>query len=72
MSVEVDDAYCRDCGDDAIYMDVKEEPSLYKIGAYCHSCNLDYGVVEYVPRGDVDHMDEAWSEAERLIQRYFD
>lgn len=69
-SVKVDDVYCRDCDDEEVYMDVKEEPGLYKIGAYCHGCDHDYGVLDHVPRSDVDHMDEVWSEAEETVQRY--
>jgi len=69
-SVKVDEVYCRDCGDEEVYMDVKEEPRLYKIGAYCHGCDHDYGVLDHVSRSDVDHMDEVWSEAEETVQRY--
>jgi len=71
-SIKVEDAVCRYCGDDDIYMDVKEEPSLYKVGAYCHSCDRDYGVLDHVSRNDVDHMDEVWAEAETYVQRYLE
>jgi len=70
-SVKVDDASCRDCGDDEIYMDVKKEPGLYKIGAFCHGCDRDYGVLDYVSRSGIDHDDEVWEEAEEFVQHYF-
>jgi len=69
-SVKVDDVYCRDCGDEKVYMDLKEEPGLYKVGAYCHGCDHDYGVLEYVSRADVDHVDAVWEEAEAYVQQY--
>ena len=53
-------------------MDLKEEPSLYKIGAMCHDCDREYGVVDRVPRTDVDHMDEVWEVAEAAVQTYLD
>lgn len=71
-SVKVDEVYCRDCGDEEVFMDVKEEPSLYKIGAYCHGCDHDYGVLDHVSRSEVDHMDEVRSEARSVANKYFD
>lgn len=71
-SVKVTDSYCRDCGDEEVYMDVKEEPGLYKVGAYCQGCDHDYGVLEYISRDDVDHVDEVWSEAESVVHSYLE
>jgi len=71
-SVSVEDAACCYCGDDEIYMDVKAEPSLYKIGAYCHSCDRDYGVLDHISRSNIDHTDEVWDEAEDCIEQYLE
>lgn len=68
----MDDTYCWDCGEEAIYLDLKEEPSLYKIGATCGDCDRDYGVVDRVSRTDVAHMDEVWETAEAAVQTYLD
>lgn len=68
----VEDAYCRDCNEDEIYMDVKEEPAAYKIGARCNGCDHDYGVLERVGRSDMDHMDEVWEQAESAVQDYLE
>lgn len=70
MRSKVDDVYCRDCGEENIYIDVKEEPSLYKIGAMCDGCDRDYGVLNYVSRTDIDHMEEVWEEAEAAVSDY--
>lgn len=51
---------------------VKEEPSLYKVGAYCHGCEHDYGVLEYVSRGEVDNVNEVWEESSEAVCQYFD
>ena len=71
-SVKADGVACRDCGEDEIYMDVKEEPSLYKVGAFCQGCDRDYGVLDYVSQSEVDHQDEGWEYAEEFIQQYFE
>lgn len=67
MAVRLDDVDCRECSLDEVYMDVKEEPSVYKIGAYCHGCDYDYGVLTRVSRSDVDHIDEAYDIGEESI-----
>lgn len=51
---------------------MKEEPSLYKVGAYCHGCEHDYGVLEYVSRGEVDNVNEVWEESSEAVCQYFD
>jgi hypothetical protein len=71
-AVKLEDAYCLDCDEDELYMDVKEEPSVYKVGAICHGCDRDYGVLESVPRNEIDHLDELWAEAEEVVRRYMD
>lgn len=72
VAVYVEDAYCRDCGEDEIYMDLKEEPSLYKVGAFCDGCDRDYGVIDRVPLSEISHQDEAWEEAEEYVRGYLD
>jgi hypothetical protein len=51
---------------------VKEEPSVYKVGAFCDGCSRDYGVLDSVPRSEIDHLDELWTEAEDVARRYLD
>lgn len=68
----VEDAYCHDCDEEQIYTDVKEEPTIYKIGARCNGCDRDYGVLERVSRSDVDHTDEVWERAEDAVQTYLE
>lgn len=70
--VKLEDAYCLDCEEDEVYVDVKEEPSAYKIGAMCNGCDRDYGVLGSLPRGEIDHLDEVWAEAEDMVRRYLD
>ena len=72
FSVKVDDTYCRMCGDEDIYMDLKEEPSLYKVGASCHSCEYDYGVLDCIDRTDIDHTDDVWAMAEDSVEQYLE
>ena len=48
-------------------MDVKEEPGVYKIGAYCESCNHDYGVLHRVSRSETEKMDEIYELGEESI-----
>ncbi|WP_207587184.1 hypothetical protein [Halomontanus rarus] len=72
IAIKVDEAYCRDCDEDEIYMDLKEEPRLYKVGAVCDGCDRDYGVLDRVSRSDIDHVDEAWEQAEDIVRQYMD
>jgi hypothetical protein len=67
-SVKLEDVYCMDCSEDEIYADIKEDPGMYKVGAMCHGCRRDYGVLEYISRGDVEHMDEVWDVAEETVR----
>lgn len=72
MPSKIDDVYCRDCGEEEIYIDLKPELSLYKVGAVCDDCHREYGVVQRLPRAAIDHYDEAWDQAEAFIRRYMD
>lgn len=72
VAIHVDNAYCQDCGEDEIYMDLKVEPSLHKVGAMCDSCDRDYGVIDRVPLTDISHQDEAWDQAKEYVRDYFD
>jgi len=49
-------------------MDVKEEPTLYKVGAECNGCGYDYGVIDRIPRSQVDHLDELYVQGEDLVR----
>jgi hypothetical protein len=71
-AIKLEDAYCLDCEEDEIYVDVKEEPSVYKVGAVCDGCSRDYGVLDSVPRSEINHLDELWAEAEDIARRYLD
>lgn len=51
-------------------MDLKEEPSLYKVGAYCHSCDQDYGVIDTILRNGINHSDDAWEQAEDVVEGF--
>lgn len=66
LATLIDDVDCRECGEEDVYMDVKEEPTSYKIGAYCHNCNHDYGVVTKVSRTTA-HIDEIYEIGEETI-----
>lgn len=70
--VKVDDAFCGDCDEAEIYLDVKEEPSIYKVGATCEGCDRDYGVLGRIPRTEISHLDEVGERAEEIVQRYLD
>jgi len=61
------DVACRECDADQVYMDVKEEPRVYKIGAICHGCDYDYGVLTRVQRKDVDHIDDVYEVGEERV-----
>ena len=61
-----------DCDEEEIYVDLKEEPSIYKVGAMCYGCDRDYGVLDRVPRSSIDHVDEVWEQAETIVHRYFE
>lgn len=56
-AVKLEDAYCLDCDEDEVYVDVKERPSAYKVGAVCDGCDRDYGVLDSVPWSEIDHLD---------------
>lgn len=71
-AVKVDDASCRHCEAEEVYVDLKEEVGVYKIGAMCHDCNRDYGVLDRMLRSDIDHLDDAWDQAEDVVRSYMD
>ena len=64
----IDDLDCQYCGEESVYMDVKEEPTLYKIGAQCLECDHDYGVLKRINRTQIDHVDEIYELGEESIQ----
>ena len=64
----IDDLDCQYCGEESVYMDVKEEPTLYKIGAQCLECDHDYGVLKRIKRTQIDHVDEIYELGEESIQ----
>jgi hypothetical protein len=64
----LDDVDCRYCLEREVYMDVKEEPTLYKIGAECHGCGHDYGVITRVSRSDIEHLDQVFEQGEESIK----
>jgi len=68
MSSRIDDVTCRYCPEEEVYMDVKEEPTLYKVGAECNGCGYDYGVIDRIPRSQVDHLDELYVQGEDLVR----
>jgi hypothetical protein len=41
MSSKLDNLDCRYCLEEQVYMDVKEEPTLYKVGADCGGYGYD-------------------------------
>lgn len=67
MATPLEDIDCTGCGEEEVYMDVKEEPAIYKIGAQCLDCHHDYGVLHRVPRSNVDHVDEVYNIGEENI-----
>lgn len=72
MGCLLDDLDCLDCGEEDIYMDSKEEPSLYKFGAFCDSCDRDYGVITRVSLSDISSTDEIYEVGEQEVRDYFD
>jgi len=68
LATKVDGVACPACGAEDVYRDVTAEASLYKVGASCHSCQRDFGVVGRVFRSDVDHRDEVGKRAEALVR----
>lgn len=67
MAFHLEDLECDECGSEEIYMDVKEEPSVYKVGARCNGCQRDYGVLHRVSRSDADHIDEVYELGEKSV-----
>lgn len=65
------DVTCRDCGGEEVYLDVKEDPSVYEVGAVCHGCDCDYGVLSRIQRADVNHTDEMYEEGEDAVRHFF-
>jgi hypothetical protein len=65
---KLDDVGCRYCFEDEIYMDVKEEPSLYKVGVECDGCGYDYGVIDRIPQSQVGYLDELYEQAEGSVR----
>lgn len=57
---KVDGVDCRECYSEEVYLDVKEEPSVYKLGAYCTGCDHDYGVLTRVSRSEIGNVDEVF------------
>lgn len=51
-----------------VKIDLKEEPSLYKVGASCKACKRDLGVVGRVFRSDVSHEDEVYERADAIVR----
>jgi hypothetical protein len=43
MTRTLEGVTCRYCATDAVAMDVKEEPSVYKVGAVCHAYDRNFG-----------------------------
>jgi len=68
MARTLEDVTCRYCATDAVAMDVKEEPSLYKVGARCVTCDYDYGVIKRVPRADINAVDEVYAIGEESVR----
>lgn len=68
LAVKVDGVQCPECGEADVYRDVKEEPSLWKVGASCKACNRDLGVVGRVFRSDVEYLDEVFERADELVR----
>lgn len=72
MAVRLDGVDCQECSMDEVYMDVKEEPGVYKVGAYCTGCDHDYGVLTRVSRSDVTHIDEVYEIGSQSITDILD
>jgi hypothetical protein len=68
MGSRIDEVNCRYCLEEQVYMDVKEEPTLYKIGAECNGCGHDYGVINKVPRSEIGYVDQVFEEGEESIR----
>ena len=64
---KIDDLDCSKCYSEEVYLDVKEEVSLYKIGAYCDSCDYDYGFLTRIPQSEVEAVDEVYSMGEEAV-----
>lgn len=67
--MRVKDLYCRECSEEAVYLDLKQEPSIYKVGASCVECNYDYGVLDRVLIANVDHLDEVFEIGEQSVKQ---
>lgn len=68
----VNDSDCRYCGKESVYMDVKEEPTLYKVGAQCVECSHDYGVVKRISRSEIDRVDDVYELGEDRVKQLLD
>jgi hypothetical protein len=67
ISRKVDSVDCKMCYSEEIYMDVKQEASVYKVGAYCTGCDHDYGVVTRLSRSNIENVDEVFEFAEESV-----
>ena len=72
LGVRVEEVECGECNSEEVYLDVKEEPSVYKVGAYCSGCDYDYGVLTRVSRSEVENVDEVFEVGEESVTDYLE
>lgn len=72
LGVRVEDAECWECFSEEVYLDVKEESSSYKIGAYCSGCDYDYGVITRVSRSSIEEVDDVFEIGEECVTDYLE
>lgn len=72
MAYHLEDVECGECGVEEVYMDLKDEPSVYKIGARCGGCQHDYGVLSRVQRSEISHIEEVYEQGEDSIKEFLE
>jgi hypothetical protein len=72
LGVRVDGVDCGECYSEEVYLDVKAEPSMYKVGAYCSGCDHDYGVLTRISRSEIESVDEVFDIGEESVTDLLD
>lgn len=68
----LEDAYCRDCDEDEIYIAGKEEPAVYRTGEMDGGCDCDYDVFDRISWSEGDQTNEVWEQTEAPVQDYLE
>lgn len=66
----VDGRECKNCGEEELMYQTKEEATGFKVYAVCDACGRDFGRVGFVSLADVDSQSEIDAQAETLAKNF--